>query len=101
MKKNILIGCSSYNNRDWKGIFYPDDLPTSKWFAYYCQHFDTFEVNATFYKFPTLRIMENWYKRAPEHFMYAVKAPKLFTHVKKFLDCEAQLAEFYHVCSAG
>lgn len=101
MKKNITIGCSSYNNRYWKGIFYPEDLPSAKWFEYYCQHFDTFEINATFYKFPTLRIMENWYKKAPENFRYAVKAPKLITHTKKFIDCETQLAEFYHACSAG
>ena len=63
MKNDILIGCSSYNNRFWKGIFYPENLPTSRWFDYYCQHFDTYEMNGTFYKAPTIRVMDNWYKK--------------------------------------
>jgi uncharacterized protein YecE (DUF72 family) len=101
MKKNIQIGCSSYNNRYWKGVFYPQDLPTSKWFDYYCRHFDTYEMNGTFYKFPTLRIFENWYKKVPEHFLFSVKAPKDITHFKKFIGCEALLSEFYDLCATG
>jgi len=101
MKKNIQIGCSSYNNRYWKGIFYPEDLPTSKWFDYYCQHFDTYEMNGTFYKFPTVRIFENWYKKVPEGFLFSVKAPKDITHFKKFADCETLLADFYNLCETG
>jgi uncharacterized protein YecE (DUF72 family) len=101
MKKNIQIGCSSYNNRYWKGIFYPEDLPTSKWFDYYCQHFDTYEMNGTFYKFPTVRIFENWYKKVPEGFLFSVKAPKDITHFKKFVDCETLLADFYNFCEKG
>jgi uncharacterized protein YecE (DUF72 family) len=101
MKKNIQIGCSSYNNRYWKGIFYPEDLPTSKWFDYYCQHFDTYEMNGTFYKFPTIRIFENWYKKVPEGFLFSVKAPKDITHFKKFADCETLLADFYNFCETG
>lgn len=66
MKTSIRIGCSSFNNRLWKGIFYPEDLPGSKWFAFYCEHFDTYEMNSTFYKAPTLRVMQNWYRKAPE-----------------------------------
>jgi uncharacterized protein YecE (DUF72 family) len=101
MKKNIQIGCSSYNNRYWKGIFYPEDLPTSKWFDYYCQHFNTYEMNGTFYKFPTVRIFENWYKKVPENFLFSVKAPKDITHFKKFADCETLLADFYNFCETG
>jgi uncharacterized protein YecE (DUF72 family) len=101
MKKNTQIGCSSYNNRYWKGVFYPQDLPTSKWFDYYCRHFDTYEMNGTFYKFPTLRIFENWYKKVPEHFLFSVKAPKDITHFKKFIGCEALLSEFYDLCATG
>jgi uncharacterized protein YecE (DUF72 family) len=101
MKKEIIIGCSSYNNRYWKGIFYPENLSTSKWFAYYCEHFDTYEMNGTFYKFPTLRVMDNWYKKAPGHFLFSVKAPKEITHLKKFIGCEERLAEFYSVCKEG
>lgn len=101
MKKDIFIGCSSFNNRYWKGIFYPEDLPVSKWFDFYCQHFDTYEMNGTFYKFPTQKILENWYNKVPENFLFSVKVPKEITHVKKFDDCELILKNFYKVCQMG
>ncbi|MCD0464904.1 DUF72 domain-containing protein [Flavobacterium sp. ENC] len=101
MKSELLIGCSSYNNRYWKGIFYPENLPASKWFSYYCEHFDTYEMNGTFYKFPTIRIFENWYKKVPENFVFSVKAPKEITHIKKFSDCETLLSDFYTICETG
>ena len=101
MKKEIKIGCSSYNNRFWKGIFYPEDLPTKNWFNFYCRHFNTYEMNGTFYKFPTLRIMENWYKKVPDNFLFSVKAPKEITHIKKFVDCKERLTEFYNICDDG
>lgn len=101
MKNELLTGCSSYNNRYWKGIFYPENLPASKWFGYYCEHFDTYEMNGTFYKFPTLKIFENWYKKVPENFLFSVKAPKEITHIKKFKDCETLLSDFYTICENG
>lgn len=101
MKKQILVGCSSFNNRLWKGIFYPEDLPGSKWFAFYCEHFDTYEMNSTFYKAPTLRVMQNWYHRAPEGFLFSVKVPKWITHIKRMKDCPEGLTEFYSICSDG
>jgi uncharacterized protein YecE (DUF72 family) len=101
MKKEVLIGCSSFNNRFWKGIFYPENIPASKWFDYYCQHFDTYEFNGSFYKFPTVRIFENWYNKTPEHFIFSVKAPKEITHIRKFIDCENLISEFYQICETG
>jgi len=101
MKKEVLAGCSSFNNRFWKGIFYPENIPASKWFDYYCQYFDTYEFNGSFYKFPTVKIFENWYKKAPEHFIFSVKAPKEITHIKKFTDCEELISDFYTICDTG
>jgi uncharacterized protein YecE (DUF72 family) len=101
MKNEILIGCSSYNNRYWKGIFYPDNLTASGMFEFYCQYFSTYEFNGSFYKFPTVKIFENWYKKAPENFLFSVKAPKEITHIKKFQDCENLISEFYKVCKTG
>ena len=101
MKSEVFIGCSSFNNRYWKGVFYPEDLPTSKWFDFYCQHFDTYEMNGTFYKFPTQKFLENWYDKVPANFLYSVKVPKEITHVKKFDDCELILKDFYKVCQMG
>ena len=97
----IHIGCSGFYNKLWKGIFYPEDMAGKDWFGYYCNHFTTFEINATFYKFPTLRIMQNWYHKAPENFIYAVKAPKIITHLKRFKDCEEEIKSFYEVISNG
>ena len=101
MKNQINIGCSSYYNRLWKGIFYPEDLPSKEWFTFYCEHFNTYEFNGSFYKFPTIRIFENWYKKTPDKFLIAVKAPKEITHVRKFVDCENLLTNFYKVAETG
>ena len=96
--KNIHIGCSSFHNIKWKNVFYPENIPTSKWFEFYFKHFNTVEINATFYKFSTLRILENWYKKRPDGFIYIVKAPKLITHIKKFVDCKPKITEFFSLC---
>lgn len=98
MKPTILPGCSSFNEWRWKGIFYPEDLPRTKWFSHYCKYFDTYEMNNTFYKFPTARTLTTWYEKAPEGFRFAVKMYKGVTHFKKFNDCERLISEFYTVC---
>jgi uncharacterized protein YecE (DUF72 family) len=100
-KPDIIIGCSSYYNSQWKGLFYPEDVPTSKWFEYYCRHFNTYELNSTFYKFPTVKSLQTWYKKTPEGFLFSAKAPKHITHLKKFVDCEQELKEFYSACREG
>ncbi len=101
MKKKIHIGCSSYYNSYWKEVFYPIDLPRKEWFEFYCQHFDTYEINGTFYKFPTLTVLKNWFNKAPDDFLFSVKAPKEITHIRKFIDCEELLKDFYGRCSEG
>lgn len=101
MKKDIYIGCSSFSNSYWKKVFYPENIPSSKWFDYYCSHFNTYEVNGTFYKFPTFKIMDNWYKKTPDLFLFSVKAPREITHYKKFIDCETLLKDFYSICKSG
>lgn len=99
--KNINVGCSSFSNGYWKGIFYPEDLPRKEWFAYYGQHFKTYEINATFYRFPTLKSLQGWYDKTPEDFLFAVKAPKLITHLKKFIGVESEMDAFYDICQQG
>ena len=101
MKKEIKIGCSSFYNQYWKKIFYPEELERAKWFDFYCSEFNTYEMNGTFYKFPTLKIMENWYRKAPEVFSFSVKAPKEITHTKKLIGCEKLIADFYKICKEG
>ena len=95
------IGCSGFSYYDWKGVFYPIDLPQSKWFDYYSSQFNTLELNITFYKFPRLSFLENWYNKSPEHFKFSVKAPRTITHFKKFIETAEMLAQFYAITREG
>lgn len=101
MKKQVYIGCSSYYNSYWKEVFYPKDLPRKQWFEFYCEHFNTYEINGTFYKFPTIKVFEDWYNKTPDDFLFSVKAPKEITHIRKFIDCESLLEDFYTKSSEG
>ncbi|HEX8577300.1 MAG TPA: DUF72 domain-containing protein [Flavobacterium sp.] len=99
--QHIHIGCSSFYNTYWKTIFYPEELPRKEWFHYYCQHFSTYELNATFYRFPTLKSLQNWYNKTPDDFIFSVKAPKQITHLKKFVECSQEIKDFYEICQEG
>ena len=100
-KEDIYIGCSSYYNYQWTEVFYPKDIGRNKWFEYYCQHFNTYEINGTFYKFPTAKTLQTWYKKAPEVFRFSLKVPKAITHVKKLENCGQELTDFYTACREG
>ncbi|HEU4496869.1 MAG TPA: DUF72 domain-containing protein, partial [Flavobacterium sp.] len=97
----IHIGCSSFNTKEWSPIFYPENLPRSRWFGFYASHFNTYELNSTFYKFPTLKSLQNWHAKIPDGFIFSVKAPKIITHLKKFAECETEIGSFYKLCSEG
>lgn len=101
MSIDYKIGCSGFYNKHWKGVFYPEELSTREWLNYYCSHFNTLELNVTFYRFPTLRTLEGWYNKSPEGFLFSVKAPKIITHIKKFSDCETLFNDLYGVCEHG
>ncbi len=95
------IGCSGFHYKEWKGAFYPPGLAASKWFEYYCRHFNTLELNNTFYRFPQLSTLQGWYQRSPESFLFSVKAPRLITQYKKFEDTTALLDDFYSTIGEG
>jgi uncharacterized protein YecE (DUF72 family) len=88
------IGTSGWNYRWWRRVFYPEDLPQRDWYGYYVRHFDTVEINATFYRLPRLETFERWREVAPKGFIYAVKAGRLITHLKRLRDCDEPLARF-------
>jgi uncharacterized protein YecE (DUF72 family) len=79
-----LIGCSGYSYNDWKGNFYPGDLPQNQWLSFYASKFNTVEINNTFYKFPQKESLEKWLSQTPAHFRFSIKAHRFFTHLKKF-----------------
>jgi uncharacterized protein YecE (DUF72 family) len=95
------IGCSGFSYRHWKDRFYPDDVPQRKWFEYYCEFFNTVELNVTFYRVPTLETFKGWYDRSPEDFKFTVKAPRLITHYKKFKNITTEIDNFYSIVTKG
>lgn len=95
------IGCSGFHYKEWKEEFYPRNIPQRKWFEYYCTYFNTLELNVTFYRFPQVAFLENWYQKSPEHFTFSIKAPRLITHYKKFNDTQQLLDDFYNTAREG
>jgi uncharacterized protein YecE (DUF72 family) len=98
---NWHIGCSGFHYKEWKGSFYPEKLAQRLWFEFYSSQFHTLELNVTFYRFPQLSFLENWYNKSPDSFLFAVKAPRLITHYKQFSECDDLLADFYATCRKG
>ena len=95
------IGCSGYHYPEWKGLFYPRDIPQRKWFEFYCENFNTLELNVTYYKFPSVEILKNWYSRSPAGFSFTVKAPRYITHFKKFAEAQRMLQDFNNATREG
>ncbi len=91
----LLIGCSGFNYRDWKGEFYPEGLPQRKWLEHYCTVFKTVELNVTFYRLPLLKTFENWYAETPDDFAFSLKGSRFITHIKRLLDPEKPLELFF------
>jgi uncharacterized protein YecE (DUF72 family) len=91
MTCDIRIGTSGFHYKHWKGPFYPTTLPVSKMLDYYVQHFDTVELNNSFYRLPEASAFECWREATPANFTFAVKASRFITHNKKLKDPEHAL----------
>ncbi len=91
---SVYIGTSGWMYDHWRGIFYPENLPKNKWFQYYSNHFDTVELNVTFYRLPPERNFISWQKKAPKNFVYSIKGWGLITHRKKLRKVEENLKLF-------
>ena len=95
MNPRIVIGTSGWNYDHWKGIFYHEGCPKSKWLEFYAKNFTTVEVNATFYRLPKPKTFENWRLRTPENFLWAVKANRYITHIKRLREPIDSLTRFF------
>ncbi len=92
------IGCSGWYYWDWQGGFYPAELPRAAWFPYYSEQFDTVELNAPFYSWPTVATVRGWLKQAAgRDFIYTVKVSELITHVKRFTGTKTLVRDFGHI----
>jgi len=77
------VGTSGFHYDHWRGVFYPPRLSTGEWFGHYARHFDTVEINNTFYGLPEPETVDGWRERAPEGFVYSVKFSRYGSHMKK------------------
>ena len=95
----VLVGTSGYSYKEWKGTFYPEDLPAAKMLSFYAGQFDTVEINNTFYRMPDARTVERWGSEVPEGFVFVLKAPQRITHQKKLTDVADDLHFLYDTAS--
>ena len=93
----LIVGTSGYSYKEWKGTFYPDDLPASKMLAFYAGHFAAVEINNTFYRAPEEKTLAKWASEVPDGFTFVLKAPQRITHQKKLTDVEGEVRHLFDV----
>jgi len=91
---NIHIGSCAWTYDDWRGSFYPADLPHDRWLAWYARVFNAVEIDSTFYTSPPAHTVARWLAEAPPHFRFTCKAPKTITHQQRVRGCDGLLAAF-------
>jgi uncharacterized protein YecE (DUF72 family) len=96
----LIVGTSGYSYKEWKGTFYPDDLPASKFLAFYAQQFESVEINNTFYRMPDAKMVAKWGTEVPEGFTFVLKAPQRITHQKRLAGAEDEVRYFFEVAEA-
>jgi uncharacterized protein YecE (DUF72 family) len=92
----IHIGTSGWHYKHWVGTFYPPRTAASKMFAFYCEHFDTVELNNSFYCLPKPAGLDRWHDSSPTNFCFAAKGSRFITHMKKLKDPEPALEKYFH-----
>lgn len=98
MKTNV--GTSGYSYKEWKGSFYPKDLPAKEMLSYYASRLPAVEINNTFYRLPQKTVLENWKQQVPETFRFTLKASQRITHFKRLKDVETETDYFIETASA-
>jgi uncharacterized protein YecE (DUF72 family) len=91
----VHIGCSGWNYSDWRERVYPPGLPPRRWLGHYATLFDTVEVNSTFYRLASRDAVASWVEQTPDDFVFALKASRYLTHMKRLADMERGVARFY------
>lgn len=95
----FYVGCSGWFYWHWKGIFYPAELPTHKWFKHYLSRFKTVELNAPFYRWPQESTVKGWVRQSTRTFKYCVKVNRLITHEQRMEGTAERVQEFYKIAS--
>ena len=87
---NLYVGTSGYSYKEWKGNFYPEDLPAKEMLSFYAGRLPAVEINNTFYRLPQASMVENWKEQVPESFRFSIKATQRITHIKRLKNCEEE-----------
>lgn len=89
-----FVGTSGFAYPDWRPRFYPDGLAQAKLLAHYATRLNSVEINYTFNRFPTEKLLAGWAEKTPESFVFSLKLPKAITHIRKLRDCAEDLSRF-------
>src|SRR5688500_12844590 len=93
--QQVRIGCSGWNYRDWRARVYPKGLGAGRWLEHYAGLFDTVEVNSTFYRLASRDAVARWVDQTPAGFIFAVKASRYLTHIKRLAEMDRGVGRFY------
>src|SRR5437870_199675 len=84
---NLHVGTSGYSYKEWKGNFYPEDLPAKEMLSFYSRRLPSVEINNTFYRLPQPSMIENWKEQVPARFRFSIKATQRIRHIKRLKNC--------------
>jgi uncharacterized protein YecE (DUF72 family) len=93
--REVRVGCSGWAYPHWRERLYPKGMPQRQWLAHYAEHFDTVEINNTFYRLPKPSAVEGWLEQSPPGFVFAVKASRYLTHIKRLKTLDPYVGRFY------
>jgi uncharacterized protein YecE (DUF72 family) len=97
---NLYVGTSGYSYKEWKGPFYPEDLPDKQMLHFYGERFRSVEINNTFYRMPKSSMLEAWATEVPADFKFVLKAPQQITHIKRLKEAGDSVAYLLKVAVA-
>jgi len=89
------LGTSGWSYAGWRERFYPEGLPQREWLPFYSQHFNTVEINMTFYRYPKPQTLKGWLNKVPEEFKFTLKANRQITHLKRIKNVKGEIRYFY------
>src|SRR6476646_2332789 len=97
---NLYVGTSGFSYKEWKGPFYPEDLPDKQMLHFYGERFRTVEINNTFYRMPKTAVVESWASEVPADFKFVLKASQRITHMRRLKDVDEALSILIRVSGA-
>ena len=100
-QQKIRIGTCAWSYEEWRGSFYPEDLPPAQWLEFYARYFPAVEVDSTFYSAPAENTARRWMEMTGREFRFTCKFPREITHVRRLHDCANELHSFLRALEAA